>query len=202
MQRALREQRVSDAAALLPSESEFAAWFAEALSPARVRVARLTGAPDALALPGADAARAVAGAAVEEAWARLVQRDLPAAAEHSALRYLRWPLDLPVYLLAAWVVYQVANGFVAGTYVGFDFLVNATLLLAAYLFAVRFAVRRGLAWRARRLLDAVILRTRRALGTQADATRTAVQHAVATQQSTLRELSALDTNWRATLETE
>lgn len=200
VQRALREQRVSDAAGLLPSESEFAAWFAEALSPARVRVARLTGAPDALALPGPDAARAVAGAAVEEAWARLVQRELPAAAEHSALRYLRWLFDLPVYLLAAFVLYQVGVGFAAGVYVGFDFLVNAMLLLAAYLFAVRFAVRRGLAWRARRLLDAVILRTRRALGTQADATRTAVRQAVSTQESTLRELSTLDANWRATLE--
>ena len=51
-----------------------------------------------------------------------------------------------------------------GAYAGFDFLLNAALLLAAYLFAVRFAVRRGLAWRARRLLGEVILRTRQALG--------------------------------------
>ncbi|MBX3028283.1 50S ribosome-binding GTPase [bacterium] len=199
VQRVLREQRVGDAAALLPSEGEFTAWFTAALSPARVRVARLAGAPDALGLPSPDAARAVAGSAVEDAWARLVQRELPAAAERSALRYLRWLLDLPVYALGVWVLFQVARGFIDGAYVGFDFLVNAALLLAAYLFAVRFAVRRGLAWRARRLLDDVILRTRRALGTQADATRTAVQAAVALQQATLQELSALDANWRAAL---
>jgi energy-coupling factor transporter ATP-binding protein EcfA2 len=201
VRRVLREQRVGDAAALLPTESEFAAWFGDALSPARVRVARLTGVPDALGLPGADAARALAGSAVEEAWARLVQRELPAAAERSALRYLRWPLDLPVYALGLWVLYQVGRGFVNGAYVGIDFLVNAGLLLAAYLFAVRFVVRRGLAWRARRLLDDVIVRTRRALGTQADATRTAVQHAVAAQQTALRELRALDAAWRAALTT-
>lgn len=199
VQRVLREQRVGDAAALLPTESEFAAWFAEALSPARVRVARLTGTPDALGLPAADAARAVAGTAVEDAWARLVQRELPAAAERSALRYLRWLFDLPVYALGLWVLYQVGRGFLDGAYVGIDFLVNAGLLLAAYLFAVRFVVRRGLSWRARRLLNEVILRTRRALGIQAETTRNAVQHAAAAQQATLAELGALDAHWRAML---
>ncbi|HSQ01004.1 MAG TPA: GTPase [Candidatus Dormibacteraeota bacterium] len=200
VQRVLREQRVGDAAALLPSESEFAAWFSDALSPTRVRVARLTGVADALGLPGPDAARAAAGAAVEDAWARLVHRELPAAAEHSALRYVRWLLDLPVYALAVWVLYQVARGFIDGAYVGFDFLVNAALLLAAYLFAVRFAVRRGLAWRARHLLGDVILRTRRALGTQADAARTAVQHAATAQATALRELATVEATWRAALE--
>jgi energy-coupling factor transporter ATP-binding protein EcfA2 len=201
VQRALREQRVGDAAALLPSETEFAAWFSDALSPARVRVARLTGVPDALGLPGPDAARAVAGTAVEDAWARLVHRELPAAAEHSALRYMRWLLDLPVYALALWVLYQVALGFIGGAYLGFDFLLNAGLILAAYLFAVRFVVRRGLAWRARRLLADVILRMRRALGSQSDAARTAVQHAAEAQTATLRDLVALESTWRAAVGT-
>ncbi len=201
VQRALREQRVGDAAALLPSETEFAAWYSDALSPARVRAARLTGVPDALGLPGPDAARAVAGTAVEDAWARLVHRELPAAAERSVLRYVRWLLDLPVYALALWVLYQVALGFIGGAYLGFDFLLNAGLLLAAYLFAVRFVVRRGLAWRARRLLAEVILRTRRALGSQSDAARTAVQHAAEAQTTTLRDLVALESTWRAAVGT-
>ena len=166
-----------------------------------MRVARLTGVPDALGLPGPDAARAAAGSAVEDAWGRLVQRELPAAAEHSLLRYVHWLLDLPVYALAVWVLYLVARGFIEGTYVGFDFLVNAALILAAYLFAVRFVVRRGLAWRARRLLADVILRTRRSLGTQADAARTAVQHASEAQPPPSR-LSSLESNWRAVLESE
>jgi energy-coupling factor transporter ATP-binding protein EcfA2 len=200
VQRALRDQRVGDAAALLPTESEFGAWFTASLSQARVRVARLTGTADGLGLPSPDAARAAAGAAVEESWARLMHRELPAAAERSALRYVRWLLDLPVYVLGLWVLYQVANGFLAGTYAGVDFLLNATLLLAAYLFAVRFAVRRALAWRARRLLDAVILATRRALGTQSDAARSAIQHAASEQTATLGDLAQLEPTWRATLE--
>ena len=199
VQRALRDQRVGDTAALQPTESEFATWFGAALSPARVRAARLTGSADGLGLPSADAARAVAGAAVEEAWARLMHRELPAAAERSALRYVRWLLDLPVYALGLWVLYEVATEFVAGTYAGVDFLLNAALLLGAYLFAVRFAVRRALAWRARRLLDAVILATRKALGSQSDAARAAVEHAVAEQRSTLTDLAAAEAHWRASL---
>ncbi len=199
VQRVLREQRVGDAAALLPPPSEFAAWFAAALSPARVRAARLTGAADGLGLPGPDAARAAAGSAVEDAWARLVGHDLPAAAERGALRYVGWLLDLPVYALVVWVVWQVAHGCIAGMYAGVDFLLNAALLLAAWLFAVRLVVRRGLAWRARRLLAGVILRARQALGAQADTARESVREAAATQQATLTALAALDSEWRAAL---
>ena len=75
--------------------------------------------------------------------AGLLDRDLPAAAERSVLRFFRLLLDLPVYGLAGWVVYRVAGGFFTGRYAGIDFLVNALLLLAAYLFPVRFVVRRG-----------------------------------------------------------
>ena len=171
----------------------------QALSPARVRAARLTGAADGLGLPGPDAARAAAGSAVEDAWARLVGHDLPAAAERGALRYVGWLLDLPVYALVVWVVWQVAHGFLAGTYAGVDFLLNAALLLAAWLFAVRLVVRRGLAWRARRLLAGVILRARQALGAQADTARESVRDAAAAQHATLTALAALDSEWRAAL---
>jgi len=199
VQRTLRDQRLGDAAALLPAASDFAAWFSEALSAARVRAGRLTGDAATLGVPSADAARASAGAAIEDAWARLMNRDLPAAAERSLLRYTGWILDLPVYALAAWVVWQVGNGFITGAYAGVDFLLNAALLLAAYLFAVRFVVRRGLAWRARRLLTDVTLRTRQALGAQSDSARDAVRHAVAGQRTALDTLAALDDVWRAEL---
>ena len=199
VQRTLREQRLGDAAALLPSPSDFTAWFAEVLSAARLRAGRLTGDAAALGLPDADAARATAGAAIEEAWARLVNRDLPAAAERSLLRYTSWLLDLPVYALAVWVIWQVGNGFITGAYAGVDFLLNAALLLGAYLFAVRFVVRRGLAWRARRLLADVILRTRQALGAQSDSARDAVRHAATAQRAALDELAALDDTWRTEL---
>ncbi len=199
VQRVIREQRVEDLAALLPTSTEFASWFAEALSQARVRAARLTGSPEAFGLPAAEAARAVTGTAVEEAWTRLLHRDLPAAAERSALRYVRWLLDLPVYALAVWVLWQVGDGFLSGTYVGVDFLLSSALLLAAYLFAVRFGVRRALGWRAGQLLDEVILHARQGLGAQADAARTAVAAAVAEHSAALDELATLDTTWQAEL---
>jgi energy-coupling factor transporter ATP-binding protein EcfA2 len=200
VQRALREQRMGDAATLLPSDSEFAAWHGEALSQARVRAARLVGEPDGLGLPSATAAHVATGSAVAEAWARLLARDLPATAERSLLRFFRLLLDLPVYALAAWVVWQVASGFVSGTYAGLDFLLNAALLLAAYLFAVRFGVRRALAVRARRLLGDVILRARRALGAQADVAREAVHAASGRHAAALTALTRLEETWRAELQ--
>ena len=200
VQRALRDQRLSDAGALVPESGDFVAWYAAALSPARVRAARLAGDPAALGVPEPEEARGAAAQAVDEAWARLVNRDLPAAAEHSWLRFFRLLLDLPVYALALWVVYQVASGFWSGTYSGVDFLLSAALLLFCYLFAVRFAVRRGLALRARRLLADVILRTRQALGAQADTTREAVRHGALEKRAALDRLAELETAWRAELE--
>lgn len=199
VQRSLRESRFADAGVLIPAGGEFAAWYAEALSPARVRAARLAGDPSVLGFPEAESARAAAADAVTESWGRLVGRELPAAAERSWLRYVRVLLDLPVYALAVWVVYHVAIGFWNGTYAGLDFLLNATLLLIAYLFAVRLVVRRSLGWRARRLLDDVILRTRQALGAQADATREAVRQHTAIQVAALDRLATLDTTWQAEL---
>ncbi len=199
VQRALRERRVGDPAGLLPGATEFASWYAAALSPARVRAGRLTGEPEVFGLPGADSARANAAVAVEESWNRLLDRDLPAAAERSLLRFFRLLLDLPVYGLAGWVIYRVANGFFGGDYAGLDFLVNAVLLLAAYLFAVRFAVRRGLSRRARRLLREVIQRTRDALGHQATAVQQAVHRATADQTGALDRLASLAESWRRSL---
>jgi energy-coupling factor transporter ATP-binding protein EcfA2 len=199
IQHAVRAHRLSDGAALMPAPGDFGAWYAEALSPARVRAARLAGEPTALALPEAETACGTATAAADEAWARLVDRDLPAAAERSWLRFFRLLLDLPVYALAVWVVYRIGFGFFAGTYAGVDFLLNAALLLAAYLFVLRYAVRRGLALRARRLLGDVILHTRRALGAQADTAREAVRHAAAEQTAVLARLADLEAAWRAEL---
>jgi predicted GTPase len=199
VQRSVRETRLADAAALIPAGAEFAAWYAEALSPARVRAARLAGDPATLGVPDADAARDAAAQAVNEAWTRLIGRDLPAAAERSWLRYVRVLLDLPVYALAAWVVYQVARGFWTGVYAGLDFLLNAALLLVAYLFVVRIGVRRGLGLRARRLLADVILHTRQALGAQADTARETVRVSAARQRAALDRLAGAEAEWRADL---
>jgi len=196
VQRAVRDRRVSDLTGLMPAATEFESWYTESLSNARVRAARLIGSTEGLGLPSVAAAREAATIAVEESWKTLLERDLPAAAERSVLRFFRLLLDLPVYGLAAWVLYTVGRGFAAGEYAGVDFLVSALLILAAYLFATRFLVRRGLGWRARRLLQAVTARTRSALVEQIDRVRADVLQATAEKRSALDRLSRLEGHWR------
>jgi energy-coupling factor transporter ATP-binding protein EcfA2 len=199
VQKAVRDRRVTDVTGLMPAPSEFESWYKEGLSDARVSAARLVGSADGLGLPSVDTARADAGLAVEESWKTLLERDLPEAAERSVLRFFRLLLDLPVYGLAGWVLYNVATGFFAGDYVGFDFLVNAALILAAYLFAVRFAVRRGLALRARRLLQEVIQRTRQALGGRIEAVHRTLARVRAERLAALDRLCDVDERWRSEL---
>jgi len=199
VQRSWREQRLGDAGTLLPTPGEFASWHADSLSQARVRAGRLARSPEALGMPDAEQGRTAAGGAVAEAWSRLVGRDLPAAAEHGLLRRFGWLLDLPVYALGAWVLWKVAEGFLEQRYAGFDFLLSAALLLAAYLFALRFVVRRGLARRARGLLAGVIENARGALGHAAVEARERVHQATGRIASALDELAGLEDAWRAEL---
>lgn len=200
VQRALRERRMADVSVLMPPAGEFATWYSEALSSVRVRAGRLVAAPQSLGLPSPEVLHAALGSAVEEAWSSLVARDLPAAAERSVLRFFRVLLDLPVYGLGAWVVYQIGRGFLRGEYVGVDFVVNAVLLLAAYLFAVRVAVRRALTRRARRLLQEVIARTKGMLDTQSAEEVRSLRETALEQRTTLDRLCALEEHWRAALQ--
>ncbi len=199
VQKAVRDRRVTDVTGLMPAPSEFESWYKEGLSGARIRAARLIGSADGLGLPSAETARVDATVAVEESWKTLLERDLPEAAERSILRFFRLLLDLPVYGLAGWVLYNVGIGFFAGSYVGIDFLVNASLILGAYLFAVRFAVRRGLGLRARRLLREVIARTRSALGARTELIHDALAQTRSERLSALDRLSALEEHWRSSL---
>ncbi len=199
VQKAVRDRRVTDVTGLMPAGGEFDSWYKESLAAARLRAARLIGAPDGLGLPSSEAARIDAATAVEESWRTLLERDLPAAAERSILRFFRLLLDLPVYALAGWVLYEVATGFIARQYAGIDFLVNALLILAAYLFAVRFAVRRGLGLRARRLLGEVISRTKSALALRFELAHESLVQMRSQTLAALDRLSGLESRWRARL---
>ncbi len=199
LQQSVRQHRVTDVTGLMPASTDFDSWYIDTLSAARVRAARLTGSTDGLGLPSAEQARADATLAVAESWNTLLERDLPAAAENSALRFLRIALDLPVYGLAAWVMYNVGHGFVVGQYAGVDFLLNAVLILAAYLFAVRLVVRRGLSLTARRLLKDVISRTKEALGHRVDAISADLTRIRAERSSALERIGHLEDHWRSKL---
>jgi hypothetical protein len=185
---------------LLPSPGDFVGWYGEALSASRVTAARLAGGPEALVIPTAEAASATAAAAVEEVWNVLVNRDLLVAAEHSSLRFFRVLLDLPVYALAGWIIYRVAVGFVAGEYVGVDFLLNACLLAGAYLLAVRYGIRRALSLRAGRLLRQVTVRCRTEIASRFDRVQEGVQARTRSKLDALRRLSELAESWRNRLE--
>lgn len=194
--RAVERQQIAAGDELLPGAIEFASWYREALSPARVRAGRLTGDAAGLGLPAAEEIYAAAGDAAGEAWRTLVGRDLPAAAEQSALRFFRVPLDLPIYALAAWVLYRVGEGFLSGAYTGVDFLINAALLGGAYLFAVVFVVRRLLGGRARAMLGETIRRTRGGLTAWFDGARTRVAGETGELRAALARLARLEEDWR------
>jgi hypothetical protein len=196
-----QHRQLTSVEGLLPSTGDFAVWYGEALSAARVTAARLAGEPEAQVLPTGDAAFAATAAAVEEAWSVLVNRDLLAAAERSGLRSFRLLLDLPVYALAGWIIYRVAVGFLAGEYVGVDFLLNAFLLAGAYLLAVRYCVRRVLSLRAGKLLREVTVRCRAEIALRFDRVREAVEASTRVKLGALRRVCELRESWRERLET-
>jgi GTP-binding protein EngB required for normal cell division len=202
VQRALRDHRITDPNALIPARSEFASWYAEALSTARLRAGRLAGEPEAIGLAAPDQLYGQIAAAVDEAWNVLIDRDVPSAAERSALRFFCVVLDLPVYGLAAWILYRVATGFFAGEYAGVDFLVNAALLLLAYLYPLRMLIRLGLGARAGRLLKTITARTASALRDQAEDACAAVRKAAADYAAALDRLCSVEESWRAHLGTK
>jgi predicted GTPase len=200
LQQASVRREMAAGAELLPAASDLAAWYADGLSGARVRAARLTGAPESLGIPSADAVYTAAIDIVRTAWQRLVNRELPAAAERSLLRLLRWPLDLPVYALAVVILYRVAVGFRDAQYVGVDFLVNAGLLAAAYLFCVGFVVRRGLRWRCRRLVSRAITECCAAMDGWVERTCKTARQRSAEKRAVLQRLAQLESRWRQALE--
>jgi hypothetical protein len=99
-----------------------------------------------------------------------------------------------------WILYRVAIGFFAGEYAGVDFLVNAALLLIAYLYPLRVLVRLGLGVRASRLLRAITARAANALREQAEDACATVRKATADYAAALDRLGSVDESWRAKLE--
>lgn len=200
VEKTARKRRLAQEEGLLPEAGEFTGWYREALASPRVRAVRLAREPEDLALPSAEEAREQAARGVEEAWNDLVQRDLPRAAEKSSLRFFRLLLDLPVYGMVGWVVFQAGKGFLNESYLGLDFLLNALLLLAVYLLTVRFLVHRGLRIRAAALLAGVTARARSALANWGDEAAAAVEAETRRRSGALDRLCDLEETWRTHLD--
>jgi energy-coupling factor transporter ATP-binding protein EcfA2 len=192
-------RRVADLGELFPAQSEFESWYIDALGPARRRAARLAGDPTAFGLPDSAAAAECLWPPVADAWNDLVQRDLPRAAEQSAVGRLRLLFDFPVYALGAYVVVRAVQGYWTGAFLGIDFLVNTLLILLAYLFGVRTVCRRALSLRAKRLLDGVIERSRQSMQSAGGAMEKELAARTTAVVDALERLAYLETRWRMEL---
>ncbi len=195
-----RERKhLEESLGLLPEAGELRTFATDALAPARLRAGRLTGDPAALGVPGFEAVLAELEAAVTESWGRLMNREVPEAAESSAPAWLRWPLDLPVYALAGWIVYRAGEGFFTEEYVGLDFLLNGVLLALALLFVLRLIVRSVVSSRARGLIRASASRIAEHLNRAAERLAEPSRERAEQISSAVRHVGELDARWRAEL---
>ena len=210
-QSSLREARIERTSGLVPTAHELDAWYKEAFAAARLHAQELTGNPTALGMPTADEVGSEATAAVESAWAQLVERELPRAGAKGARWFVRLAVDLPVYLLGLWLVVQAAVGILPSGWttnpalpaaLTTDRLINAAIVLGAWLFLGRSWVRASLGHVARGLTEVVRNEASRSLGEPAgiESTTTAeLDHQLAARGATLTRLAELDELWRARL---
>lgn len=201
VRQAARKRRVAGGAeTLLPSESDFEAWYGETLGEPRLHAAQLAGSPNAFGIPTAEQTQDRMEKVIEDGWTDLVDRNLPAAAERSVLKPVRWALDIPVYAFGAWVVWGAIKGFFVANYLGVDYLLNAAIILLVYLFVVRFFMRRYLLLRTRKLLASVLTDAKGKMAENTTRIREEVQSEMDQTEATLRRLSTLEKNWRTSLE--
>ena len=128
-----------------------------------------------------------------------MNREVPEAAESSAPVWLRWPLDLPVYALAGWIVYRAGEGFFTEQYVGLDFLLNGVLLALALLFVLRLIVRTVVSSRARGLIRASASRIAEHLNRAAERLAEPSRERAEEIHSVVQHVGELDARWRAEL---
>jgi energy-coupling factor transporter ATP-binding protein EcfA2 len=191
-----RERGLRDTSGLLPGPSQLEdAWRAE-LGEARLTARALVGEADGLRVPDAENLGARAADATDEAWERLMVRDLPAAAEGALGWPIRMLVDGPVYALGGWLVYRAGVGFFSGLYVGVDFLLNAGLILLAWLFLARTLCRLLLARRAGALVTKVRGHATRALEGALRSAAAPALEAIEDRRSALQRLADAEQRWR------
>lgn len=194
------ERRWQDVAALLPDEAEFARSYQKAMADCRIRAGRLYGEGVAPTIPSAEQTYEWVATALSTTWRALVQVDLPQAATRSAGVAIRWLVDLPVYAVVAWLVYEAVNGFLRTEYVGVDLLVNAGLVVGGYLFAVRLAMRGAVRWRARRVLQRAVERCLSELAVWQGEAVESLSSDVGEVSEALSRLQRLDADWLESLD--
>lgn len=197
---AVRENRFESTSGLLPGSSEVEGFGRDAFVDARLAAEELLveGEAEAMA-PTAEELDGHATRAVDEAWERLVRVELPLVARRGVPRALRWIVDLPVYLLAAFVLYRVVVGFAYGSYAGLDFLVSAVIIVLAWLFAARLVIRQRLASRSSSLLAEVRADVEQRVGRAAEAATSGRIGRVRELRELLGQVAQADGSWRSRL---
>jgi hypothetical protein len=139
--RQLRQWRVEAGTDFLPTAGDLSQWTAQSLVGAQARLRRIgLEAPPQLQ-PDWLSDRTLE--ALGDTWRSIVHRDLPETAAKAGHFLLRLLADLPIWGAAGWIVYRVADGYVAGQHEGMPFLIDTAILVAAYAFIERAVV---LAW--------------------------------------------------------
>jgi len=200
-----RERQFQDTAGLLPGSTELESWYRQDLSEARLRAAALArdtdeGSTDASSAGWVPTGRALAeraAQALSEAWQQLLERDLLRAAERSAPLALRTIVDVPVYGFAGWIVWRALVGFQEGAYVGIDFLVNAVLILMAWLFVGRTVVRLALRGRSATLLSEVRAGASESLGRTLEQALDGAHEQITKKRAALDQLCGVEDRWRS-----
>lgn len=193
------ERYLEDSSGLLPEPGELRASRDHHLGPARHRALRLSRNLGALGWPEDGRLLPDLTAATDEAWQRLLRRELPEVAERAIPRWLRWGMDAPLIALALWIVGRAAIGLFSGQYVGLDLLINAGVVGAAWLLLSRFLMRGLLG----RRIDRLVQDAAETIGCRLEqATRGAegaVQEACASQRERLARLVGVAQRWRSEL---
>ena len=206
---AIREQRLERSSGLVPTDLELDGWYREEFARARLGSQTLTGNPEAFGLASSESTSARATGSIEAAWARLLERDLQVAASRGSKWFFRLPVDLPVYALVGWVVWRAGTelfgGFFgvtpesAGGGAGSSLLINAALVLFAWLFVARGAVRLLLGRLVASLLGGVRHSATAELERMQSELAAAHSDGITSRRNALKRLAQLDDTWRARL---
>ncbi len=193
-QTAGRERSMRDGSEWLPGRGDLKRIYDSAFAPLKLAQRRLGGID--LAFPSEAQVADGLHAAVGESLAQLLDSDLMDQAQQGARTPWKVIVDLPVYALGLWILVRAVSGFVAGEYVGMDFLVNAALLAGAWLFLARHATRFLLRRRATALVEGIKAglqdRVRRTLESDLQASSTLVDE----RSEGLARWSELHATWR------
>lgn len=124
------ERRLESGGTLVPQSQEAAVWQEDAFRQARVHADALSPALASDLDACLDSASATLLVSIEEAWADVVELELPEYVGSWRMAWFRLPLDLPLYALAIDVGRRTVSAYVSGGYMPLDYYVNALALAA------------------------------------------------------------------------